>query len=107
PDRRVEPGGGCLGRTLDGDAGGGLRRLSGVGAPVVVLPGLLHGCVLVGNATGQAIGYAEKGMSESSDRLDRIEAMIAEFAINDRRLQERQEALQKRQETLHEGQQEF
>jgi len=46
-------------------------------------------------------------MPESSDRLDRIEAMIAEFAINDRRLQERQEALHHHQETLHEGQQEF
>ena len=39
-------------------------------------------------------------MADSSDRLDRIEAMIAEFAINDRRLQERQEALAQSLELL-------
>jgi hypothetical protein len=39
-------------------------------------------------------------MSESSDRLDRIEAMIAELAINDRRLQERHEALAQSLELL-------
>ena len=39
-------------------------------------------------------------MPESSDRLDRVEAMIAEFAINDRRLQERHEALAQSLELL-------
>jgi fructose/tagatose bisphosphate aldolase len=39
---------------------------------------------------------------QSNDRLDRVEAMIAELAVNDRRLQERQEAFQEGQMKLGE-----
>src|SRR5690242_13462225 len=49
---------------------------------------------------------AENGHT-NSDRLDRVEAMIEEFAVNDRRLQERQKALQERQEALQERQDKF
>jgi hypothetical protein len=39
-------------------------------------------------------------MQDTSDRLDRIEAMIEQLAISDRRLQERHEALAQSLELL-------
>ena len=53
PDRRTQPRHGRARGAVDSHARRRLRRLSRVGAPVVVLPGVLHGRVMVGDAAAE------------------------------------------------------